>query len=66
MELAPFVNLNILLTKIILVLHVLLIVSDAQEVTLVLNVSLALLSEAMAYANLAEATVNFVKITKFV
>lgn len=66
MELARFVNLNILLTKIILVLHVLLIVSDAQEVTLVLNVSLALLSEAMVYANLAEATVNFVKITKFV
>lgn len=66
MELAPFVNLNILSTKIIHVLHVLLIVSDAQEVTLVLNVSLALLSEAMAYANLAEATVNFVKITKFV
>ena len=66
MELARFANLNILLTKIIHVLHVLLIVSDAQEVTLVLNVSLALLSEAMVYANLAEATANFVKITKFV
>lgn len=65
MEPVYFVHPNILLTKIALALHALSIVTVAPAVILVLNVSLALLSEVMVYANLAEVTANFVKITKF-